>query len=257
MSGNSYSKQGGQVLLITLILLAVVLTVVLSLSFKSTTETQITKLEEESQRALAAAEAGLEKSIRQATGGSFASLGLDMGGINLSESSVTFASTQTNTFTTPYLQKDEQYTFYLGNYDPVGNTFAASLAQDITICFNTASPNPALEITLLKGSAIKRYVVDPDGRIAASAASAGACPTNSSYTYSYVISSADIGNNATVLLARILYSGGKLFFSRSSNFNLQGKTIVSEAKATTGVTKVVQLFQSYPQIPTDFFVTSF
>ena len=63
-------SQQGQVLLITIMLLATVLTVVLAVTFKSTTETQLTKLEEESQKALAAAEAGVEVAIKQNVGSS-------------------------------------------------------------------------------------------------------------------------------------------------------------------------------------------
>ncbi|MEO0070141.1 MAG: hypothetical protein ABIK18_05040, partial [candidate division WOR-3 bacterium] len=70
MIGDSYNKnfmanQKGQILLITVMVLATVITVVLSLSFKSTIETQTTKLEEEAQRALAAAEAGIEAALKQ------------------------------------------------------------------------------------------------------------------------------------------------------------------------------------------------
>ena len=54
----------GQILLITVMLLATVMTIVLSVSFKSVTETQITKLEEESQKALAAAEAAIEVALK-------------------------------------------------------------------------------------------------------------------------------------------------------------------------------------------------
>jgi hypothetical protein len=36
-----------------------------------------------------------------------------------------------------------------------------------------------------------------------------------------------------------------------------GRVITSEAKTSTGVTKKIELFQSNPQIPSDFFVTAF
>ena len=52
--GNKNEK--GQVLLITIMLLAAAVTVVMTIAFNSTTETQITKLEEDSQKALSAAE---------------------------------------------------------------------------------------------------------------------------------------------------------------------------------------------------------
>ena len=58
----------GQVLLITIMLLAAAVTVVMTIAFNSTTETQITKLEEDSQKAMAAAEAALEAAIQQKSG---------------------------------------------------------------------------------------------------------------------------------------------------------------------------------------------
>ena len=46
------NNQSGQILLIVIMLLAVTLTVTLAVSFRSTTDTQLTKLEEESQNLL-------------------------------------------------------------------------------------------------------------------------------------------------------------------------------------------------------------
>ena len=57
-------SQKGQILLITVMLLATVMTIVLSVSFKSVTDTQVTKLEEESQKALAAAESAIEVALK-------------------------------------------------------------------------------------------------------------------------------------------------------------------------------------------------
>ena len=37
----------------------------------------------------------------------------------------------------------------------------------------------------------------------------------------------------------------------------QGQTVESKVSTTTGVTKKLQLFQSYPQVPSDLFVTRF
>jgi len=59
------NREKGQVLLITIMLLAAAITVVMTIAFTATTETQITKLEEDSQKAMAAAEAALEAAIQQ------------------------------------------------------------------------------------------------------------------------------------------------------------------------------------------------
>ncbi len=245
------SKQKGQVLLITVMLLATALTVVLSLSFKSTTETQITKLEEESQKALAAAEAGIEAALRQ---GSIANIG-SLPGLGSFTGSATIETTTTNTFITPLLQKDEQYTFYLSNYTPP-SSFSNYWSGNLTVCFG----NVALELTLIKSdNTLTRYAVNPsNSTIITNAPSASAGSTNcpdSSFSNNYTLSSI---SNTKLLIARVIGSGTtKIGIKGSLNLPIQGKTITSEAKSTTGVTKKVQLFQSYPQIPTDFFVTSF
>lgn len=256
---NKSQFQSGQVLLITVMLLATVITVVLSLSFKSTTETKITKLEEESQKALAAAEGAIEASLK--SGGSTTFGAGNLSSITNFTGGATISTATSHTFSTPLLQKDEQYTFYLGSYDPSAGTIGASVAEAITICFTSPTVHPVLEITLVKQAGITaRYVVDPDSpaRINNAVGSEGACPLDpTDYPYSFTVPAADISTNTKLLIVRELFAGGKLFFTRSSNFPLQGKTINSEAQSTTGVAKTVQLFQSYPQIPSDFFVTSF
>jgi len=260
---NKKNRQSGQVLLLAVMLLATVLTISLTVTLRSTTETQITKLEEENQKALAAAEAAIEKALQSKQQGSFAAIGLsDLSGINLSESSVDISNQQGNTFITPLLQKDEQYTFYLTSYNPQNKTLGTtSTSQNIHICFGSSSSRPAIEITLIKTNGIKKYAVNPQGNVIinnGSAASAPGtdCPDNT-FTDRYSINSVDIGTNSQLLIVRVINGTTKIGFKANSNFPLQGSTITSTAKSIGGVVKKVKLFQSYPQIPADFFVTSF
>jgi len=260
----------GQVLLIVVMILATVLTVTLTTTYQSVTETQLTKLEEENQKALAAAEAGIEKVLQSKQAGNFVSLGLsNLVGINASQSSAIISNQRSNNFITPLLQKDEQYTLYLSDYDPQSKTLSSSsAAQDIHICFGSNSFNPALEITLIKSnSIIKRYAVNPQGQSIiqnanSSFSSETNCPSNNpSFTNRYLIPSSEIGNNTQLLIVRIIsnQSGStRVGFTATRNpFPLQGTTIISTARTQTGVEKKVRLFQSYPQIPSEFFVTSF
>ena len=123
----------GQILLITVMLLATIMTALLSVTFQSTTDIQVTKLEEESQKALAAAEAAIEASLKSGTTsilgeGSLSSLTGFTG-------SATIETTVSNTFTSPMVAKDSAYTFYLGDYNLTDKTIGSSINQDITICF--------------------------------------------------------------------------------------------------------------------------
>ena len=251
------NNRSGQVLLIVIMLLAVILTVTLAVSFRSTTDTQLTKLEEENQKALAAAEAGIEAALKQGTVNDIGGLS----GLSGYTGSATVEKAISTIFTTSLLQKDESYTFYLGKYDEATKTISGlSESYPITICYKSSTPNPALEITLIKQGGIKKYVVDADtSRIPnALPRTSDSCPADASYNFSYIITASELAGDNLLLIVRELFAGGTLLFSRSANFPVQGKTVSSEAGSqTTGVTKKVVLFQSYPQIPAEFFVTSF
>ena len=265
-------SQQGQVLLITVMLLATAITVVLSLSFRSTTETQITKLQEENQKALAAAEAGIDASLKNGTGGDFNTINALSGlsGINMNSSNVFFNSTKLNYFTTPLLQKDEQYTFYLADYPGYANPFTNTL----DIYYEQQSGNcnnDALEMTLIYGSSpylIARLRSDTGNILNAVGGGNGTVlgsvkPLNNISFYCQA-PPINIGSypNPKIITIRFLSTNSgattKLgFYAESGTLPLQGKTVTSTAQSDTGVTKTIQLFQSYPQIPADFFVTSF
>lgn len=251
----------GQILLITVMILATVLTVVLSVSFKSITETKISKLEEENQKALAAAEAAIQEALKTGSA-SFGAGGLtDFGSFTGGAEIIT---TTTNSFTTPIVSKDSSYTFYLSQYDPETKNFSGgSINEDIEVCFNFSTTNPAVEITLVKTDSIFKYPIDPNkgesGRMSNSVYSPSTiCSSDSSFSYSYTIPGADIGVNGRLLIVRTLYQATKIHFHRNSNFPLQGKTVSSSVVANnTGVSKKITLFQTYPQIPAEFFNTTF
>ncbi len=267
-------QKNGQVLLLVIMLMATVITVVLSMSFQSSNDTKLAKLEEESQRALAAAEAGIEAAIKDKANVSFGTGSLS--NISGFSGGATIASLTSEEFVTPLLQKDEQYTFYLStpggaSEDPDFTSLTPAYTnKNLTVCFSSSSTQTAIEIAVLKnGNLIKRYVVNPvEGTVVAnalssSAAGSGDCPTTSPASSSkYTIPAADIGTDSLLLTIRVInassgsYKVGLKAVS-GTNFPLQGKTISSQATSATGVSKKIELFQSYPQIPSDFFITNF
>lgn len=240
-------------------LLATVLTVVLSTSFKSTTDIKIAKLEEESQKALSAAESAVEEALKS-SGNVIIGTG-NLNAISGFSGGATISQVTSNTFTTPLLQKDEQYTLYVGTYDPATKTVGNSVQEDITLCFGGGSDIPAIEITLIQQNGLKKYVVDPNGtsRVNNATTAGSTCTIDGNYPYWFTIPAADIGITTKLLIARSLYGGGKMLFNRASTaLPPQGRIVSSEARSTgSDVTKSVELFQSYPQIPSEFFVTSF
>lgn len=262
---NHLKNQTGQVLLITVMLLATVLTVVFAVSFKSTADTQSAKLEEESQKALAAAQAGIEEAIKSGNiqSAQFSALIPGFTG------TATYDTSTSSTFVTPLLQQDEIYTFYLGtpansSDQPDFSTIGAPYySGSIGFCFGTGSTSvSALELTFLRSDgSVKKYLVDNANLSSDStdnaSSSVSSCPSGTSFTKYFSLSSAEVGSDK-LLVIRVLGAGTstKVGLVGSGIFKLQGKTIVSSATSSTGVTKKIELFQSYPQVPAEFFVTT-
>jgi len=266
MTGNNYNRnmKKGQVLLILVMLLSTAFTVVLTATYQSVTETQLTKLEEENQKTLAAAEAGIEAVLRQKTTVNIANLP----NLNNFSGQALIQNTQTNQFTTPLIYKDEQYTFYLAPYNPQTNSFLDnSIPQSINICFGDQNYNPAIEITLIKSdNSIRRYAINPfsdniiNNGLNASSPNSQDCPSDFQFRNRYQITASEISTNSRIMIFRVIHTSlgsTKIGLRASSPFPPQGTTIISTARSTTGVEKKIQLFQSYPQIPSEFFVTSF
>lgn len=271
MTGNSYNKKSGQVLLITVMLLAVVLTITLAVTFRSNTETQLTKLEEESQKSLAAAEAGVEAALSLSPGQSISNIG-NLPGLSgftgLANVSTTKPGSRSQ-FVTPLLQKDQQYTFYLADY----KTFNSPYTGSLTVYYDSESAgcsNIALELTLIYNynpalnnqPSIKKFVADVGVKITSSGSiGSGTGGTVDNQTFSCRAALGSIGptyNPANVLIVRTLFAPTKLGFDGGvSPLPIQGKYITSTATSNSNITKSVLLFQSYPQIPAEFFVTSF
>lgn len=256
--------QKGQVLLLVIMLLATILTVTTAITFKSTTETQITKLEEDSQKALAAAEAAIEYVLK--TGVSIATLdGLGV------EAGITGSATVEGTlevpteFITSNISQGNQYTFYLSEPASDYTSFLSSYnGQSIRVCFNNSQ---GLELTLIKSdNTLVRYAINPtDATVitngTAGSAAAGSCDftvggETVSFNNKYELSGVDVGNDNLFLVIRSISTSGKVGLKGGADFPLQGKRITARATTITGVTKSIELFQSYLQIPADFFVTS-
>lgn len=256
MTGNKRSESG-QVLLITIMLLATALTVVLSVSFRSSTETQVTKLEEESQKALAAAEAGIEAALKQTDSVPIgAALSSDLSAF--SGSALCATTYDKNYFISPLLQKDEQYTFYFANYPDLTTEFWSG---NLTLYFKSETSTPAVELTFITTTGVSHYLLDPSTLIQADAGTKTAVDSGSfslgGISFGYKTSSSFSINNTKLIIARVLSTATKIGIGSVSALKSQGKTCDSQASSNTGVTKKVTLFQSYPQIPAEFFVTSF
>jgi hypothetical protein len=257
---KAQDKQSGQVLLIIVMILATILAVTFSISFTSQTEIKTSKLEEDSKRALAAAEAALETSLKSAVGTTNT---LNIGGIT---AYATPEAIQSSAFVTPLIQKDEQYSFYLSDYNNQTNTFSNPFSGDVYIYMKSESGCPALELTYLDTAnppVLSRDLIDPCDQ------KTGGNNLLSAQSGSFTINSVNFGYRLLtpktltlkkLMFMRVLFNATKLGIqevSGSINFPAQGKTTTAQAQTGSSVFSSVTLFQSYPQIPSDFFVSSF
>ncbi len=260
-------KQSGYALIVGLLIAMVVLTAALSVAQIIFSDTTRTKNTEDEKRARAAAEAGIEAALK--TGSNVNIAGLLRAGSGLSGTANVTTETAGNSFTTPLISKDGQYTLYLQTYNQTTNTFSGSTFDSpITVSLNTPTGNYctdssnvnalAVELTYMSSGSgiIGRYLIDECSIL-----------TSTNIQYKEVLFGEPIipdvpGATPQLLIARIIapddnFSGARLTFTTSGSLPPQGTTIISEAATNTSITKKIKFFQSYPQIPAEFFVLRF
>ena len=254
-------NRNGQVLLIAVMLLATVITVVMTIAFNSTTESQIARLEVDSQKALAAAEAGVDAVIKQSVNSTVDIGTLGQFGDQKITGNAQVSSASKTSFVTPLLQKDEQYTFYLSDYPNLVNPWSGNL----NIYLVSEGGCPSIEVTIIKSDHTPdRYTYNTCSSLIINATNTTVQSSTiiDSVNFSYKISSPIVvlgpaPTGGLVAFVKVLGARTKLGFQSAATFPIQGKTVESEARTASGVVKKVQLFQSFPQIPSNFFMTSF
>lgn len=267
----------GQSLLVLVLLIALILSVVSATSYRLTLETRSTKIQEESVRALAAADNGIEVGMQRASTTNaqtftFSDLGIAQEGIDPARSRVLITNTSSSEFVSPLIPKDTQYTFYFK--DPT-NPSAPDLSSDPQIwmraesgseCNAPARTMPAFEFTYFYlDNSIRRSVLDPcgagtdqiNGDIILFGASQPTAIGDYTFTHVRSLTYPDYPRaNLRLVVMRSLFGPSRVAVL-GTNLPSQGKEIRSEAYARSGASKVVTVFQSYPQIPSEFFVTTF
>lgn len=282
------NPQSGQVLLVLVLLIALVITLLTALSYRLTSETQSTKSQEENVRVLAAADSGIEKGISLInnpsgpTSGQFtysdANIGLNsLPGIDPLRSRVIIADSVSNQFVSPEVPQDDQYTFYVSNYPNFTSTYSGNLifyyGSDGAGSCNSRT-TPALEVSIIYGAnndQIERFLYESctsglnilgtygTNKIAPSTTARTVGGVNFSYNTSNRPLNMNSYTNAKLVIVRTLFAKTRVAFASGTAAQLpsQGKLVRSEAVSKSGTSKIVTLQQSYPQIPADFFVTTF
>ena len=254
-------------------LLATAITVVLTTAFTGQTDTKIAKLEADQQKALAAAEAGVEAALKSGTNVNISDLQLgSTGTANVSS----FGEDQS--FVSPsVINANGAYTYYVSDYVAATGEFLNPWNNSLKIYYGTQSgtdcnSDVALDISLMYGNPttlVKKFVAvnastPTSANDIANSIPAGQAIGSPATTFYCRTSDINLGSgsypNSKLLIVRVLLQNTKLGFESTTAgtpLKAQGKLVTSEAKTAAGASKKVQLFQSYPQIPAEFFVTSF
>ncbi len=281
---NRLSNQKGQALLILILMISLVLTVLSAVSYRLSVDTQTTQLQDDAVSALAGADAGIEAGLSFAsTVDSAVAVGgpknfntgeiglstLEDTGIDVSKSQVTVFNQPGDNLLTPEIEKDAQFTYYL--VDPNNISSGTSFKGTVTVFFKEVDgvcsgsrTKLALEINRINANGtVIRDLVEPctTNRIGTpglpvSDTAQGAFSKDTTLNKNISIKITD----ERLLIIRTLFNKTNLGFKAvpdsGSSIPVQGRIIRSYAVTNSGVSRTVDVFQTLPQLPAEFFVTS-
>lgn len=261
---SSLERQKGQILLIVVLVMVISLTVGLSVASKSITSLRTSTEEANSQKALSAAEAGIEQQIKN-------NVSIGRGQLSSDASYTTSITPVLGTSfllngSNPVLQDDgidlwlsdystDSSKIYLNSWPAGGGTGQVTIYWgDSSVACN----NSALEIAVITGSkassSIARYALDPCASRAATnhlASPAVLPPATVEGKLFYHQTTITITSG---LIAKIipLYTNTHLAVTGTAAIPSQGSVISSTGTSGSSERKV-NVFQGYPEIPSEYF----
>lgn len=262
----------GQVLLVVVLIMVVVLTIVLSLATRSITNTRLTSQDQDSKRALSAAEAGIEQALKQNS----ANIGAQSFGNDaaIKELSLTSLSGQDILVNNGLgVSRDDGADVWFVDHNPDGTpdytssngttslTINWGKANEVCSATTTTNTMAAIEIVLVKGPIASpqavRYVYDPcvsaPSRQSNISFSSPTIPGNTveGVTFAYAATISGITNP---LFARIIPLYADTVVGVQSDVALPTQGTIVEALGTSGnAQRRVNTFRGYPKLPTEFF----
>ena len=255
-------KERGQVLLIIILVMVVSLTVGLSFISRSITNIRTSREEASSQKALAAAEAGIEQVLK--TG-----VGIPIGTSFTGEPNTTYGAIPNAVSGTSILvnggnvvPKDDGADIWLVPHNPDGTpNYLTPWTGNLTIYWGDTSGscnNAALEVAVISGPVasptLKRYAYDPcPARRSSnnfSPSSPGGAVSGKSFAFSAALPLITSG-----LVARVvpLYKNASIGVVGSIALPSQGIKIDSTG-VSQGTTRKINVFKGYPQLPVQYFL---
>lgn len=256
-----HKNEKGQILLIVVLVMIVSLTVGLSVASRSITNLRTSTEEVSSQKALSAAEAGIEQSI-------LSNASITSGAIS-SDTNTTYKTDVTEVLGTSFLvkggntiAKDEGADIWLSDYSKDSdNLYLNPWNGNLTIYWGDSSDscaNPALEIVIVYGTKISpkinRYAFDPcSSRISSNHFTPASLSGGSVGGKNFLFSTPSISITSG-LIAKIipLYSSGQVGVVGDIALPSQGFVIDATGKSG-GTVKKINAFQGYPELAAQFF----
>lgn len=264
---NTLRSQKGQALLIIVLVMVVALTVGLSLASRTIINIRNTREQASSQKALSAAEAGIERSIKSQA---------SIGQTTLSNNA-TYQTTVTQVLgTSRFLlngggtvsKNDATYVWVTSYSSNPDSLWQSPWSGDLSIYWGTSGQNcdvannmpPAIEVSVISGSkdapVMTRYVYDPcqtrrasnNFRPPTSSTPVTVSGTTLTYTATRTLANALLVRINPIYADSIIgaYGGGAILPQ-------QGITITSTGTSDDNTQRKVTVFQGYPEVPAEFF----
>ncbi len=265
MSKIALGSQKGQALLIIILVMVVALTITLSVISRAVVNLRTTQEQEKSQKALAAAEAGIEQTIKNQfvpiAKQNFSNTDTSITtSVSIVQGNAAFAVDGGNVIT----QNDGAY-IWLSSYEE-SPRWTTKYTGTVNIYWGDKSGdanNAALEIAVISGSnvanaEITRYAVDPsNNRIGSNNFS-----SPSKGTYSSIVAGKTYGyrtsitvTNGMLIRAIPLYKSTNMAVEPATGSPAlpnQGRIITAVGESDNTARKVT-VFQGYPELPAEFF----
>lgn len=281
------NKQKGQALLIILLIMAVVLTIALSVVSRSVTDISITQKEEEAARAYSAAEAGVERTLL--TGSALVSESLPSG--DLVKTTISSLAQNSREFLVPlYMSSGETTPVWFVSHNQSGEIecsadFPCFTGSSIKLCWGEkdtplSNTTPALELSILHTTStdystakVSRAVFDPfiaraDNNNFEKGSEGSSCVIegkNLQFSKTVDLSSLNVTLRTQVneqkgpqmARLRLLYNTdrahpiGLMVNSQEGAFPKQGSKVESSGQSGQA-TRKVQVYQLYPDLPPVF-----
>lgn len=260
------NNQRGQIALIVLTVMAVALTLGLSMSRRAVTDVSISEKEQESSKAFSAAEAGIEEALRGLGQGETSveiaagSLGVDNVTVNISE----VGQTADYIYPLEYIEPGDSVVIWLRDHNVDGTIdFASGYSEpNITLCWENEA---AVEITYFYEDGgsyeIQRWAFDPDATRANDNGfdDAGSWVCNDDQGNS-MENSADLSLTGTPLFLSVktFHERTGIAVSAAADLPSQGYEVYStaEVQQTTNDEKIsrrIRAFKTWNMVPDSLF----